>query len=536
MTASAVSDATFESEVLQSTEPVLVDFFAEWCGPCKAMAPALDQVAAERRAQLKVVKLDVDQNPAVKEKYAIRGMPTLILFRDGKPVGKHMGSLPVKAKLEAQIDALLAVASATGAVEPRATKFKLANGMDVVVIPDHRAPAVTHMIFYRVGNADAPASFSGVATLLEHLMLKFCEESAVGEFAKVYPTHDVTAYHRRIAKDQLKSLMQMEARRMTQLRPTDDEVAAERQVVIEGHAHGGPSVLLSNEMKVALYGAHPYGNPLYGRANDLANLSGADVMRFYQRYYAPNNAVLVVAGDVTPEGVARLAEETYGQIPAGLEVGERSRPPLPLDVAVPRITVKDERVRNPEFWRTYCVASYVTAKPGEAQALELLAQILRDSKTGRPHRQLAEGKLVPRIRCDYSGSATDSGAMYIAVLGQTTGDLQAVEDGVDAVLDDIRANGVSEPELQRAKQALTPPKDIYRVDNNEVLAERYGTALAIGRSLEELEDWPAALAKVTTEDIKRVANVYLDRRRSVTGWLLPEVNDVARDAQLEKVV
>ncbi len=432
---------------------------------------------------------------------------------------------------------MLAFAHQTASAEPRASEFKLSNGMDVVVIPDHRAPVVTHMVWYKVGAADEPKGVSGIAHFLEHLMFKSTDKIAVGDFSKIisklggqdnaFTGQDVTAYHQRIAKDQLKTLMEMEADRMTHLRLTDEEVATERQVIIEerrSRVDNNPAARLDEQMNAALYLSHPYGVPVIGWAHEMAKLSREDALRFYKRYYVPNNAILVVAGDVTADEVKRLAEETYGKLPANPEVDGRTRPQEPPHIAARRIALKDPRAGNASFHRYYVAPSYVTAKPGEAEALDLLMKILADGSTSRLYRKLVvEDKVAATTGGDYSGYSLDSGAISLYAVS-SSGDLKPVEADVDVVLDEIRKNGVTALELERAKKSLLADY-IYDSDNQANLARRYGWAVAIGRSIPQVEDWPAAISKVTTDDIKKVADTYLDARNSVTGWLLPEPDD-----------
>jgi zinc protease len=518
MTAASVSDANFEKEVLQSDEPVVVDFCAEWCGPCKAMAPALDQVAAQFAGRVKVVRFDVRDSKNVSAEYGVRALPTLILFEGGKAVARHVGALVQKEKLEEKINSMVAVGlQATS--ESRATKFKLANGMDVVVIADHQTPDVTHMLWYRVGAADAPQGASGIANFLEHLMFKSIEQGGVGEYSNIRIGQDFTAYHQRIAKHELKALMETEAKRMTSLRLADEEVATGLKFLIQQCSliAKNPLARLERQINAALYGSHPYGNPEIGLEPEIANLSGEDLRCFHERYYRPNNSILVVAGDVTAKEVQRLAEETYGQIPSHPQVDRSSRPTELQPVIVPRISEKDPRVGLAAFQRNYLVPSYVTAKRSEAEALELLMQIIGDSASGRLHRKLVEGELAPMTEGQYLGSTIGPGVIKIRAL--KIGDHRAVEEAVDSVLNDIRENGVTELELERAKKNLRT-EYIYSTDNNEALARRYGTALSIGRSIESIESWSAALTQVTADDIKKVAVAYLDPRRSVTGWLL----------------
>jgi zinc protease len=419
--------------------------------------------------------------------------------------------------------------------EPRATEFKLSNGMDVVVIPDHRAPVVTHMVWYKVGAADEPKGVSGIAHFLEHLMFKSTDKIAVGEFSKIisrlggqdnaFTGQDVTSYHQRIAKEQLGTVMDMEADRMAHLRLTPEEVSTERQVILEerrSRIDNNPTALLDEQMNAALYLSHPYGIPVIGWEHEMAKLSREDAMHFYHRYYAPNNAILVVAGDVEPEEVKQLAEKTYGKVPANPEVDGRSRPQEPPHIAARRLVLKDPRAGNASFHRYYVTPSYTTAKPGEAEALDLLMKILADGATSRLYRKLVvDDKIAATSGGDYSGWGLDSGAISLyAVAGPGVG-LDKIEAAVDGVLEDIRANGVTSAELERAKKTFLADF-IYESDNQASLARRYGWGVAVGRSIADIEDWPKAIAKVTPEDVKKAADAYLDPRGSATGWLLPE--------------
>jgi zinc protease len=213
--------------------------------------------------------------------------------------------------------------------ERRATEFTLSNGMQVVVIPDHRAPVVTHMVWYRVGAADEPRGKSGIAHFLEHLMFKSTEKIASGEFSRIvsrmggqdnaFTSQDATAYFQRIHKDRLGEVMAMEADRMVNLRLTEHEVLTERDVILEerrSRVENNPQAVLDEQMNAVLYYSHTYGIPVIGWEHEIARLTREDALSFYKHHYAPNNAILVVSGDVTPEEVRRLAEETYGKIPA----------------------------------------------------------------------------------------------------------------------------------------------------------------------------------------------------------------------------
>jgi len=418
--------------------------------------------------------------------------------------------------------------------ERRASEFTLSNGMQVVVVPDHRAPVVTHMVWYRVGAADEPPGVSGIAHFLEHLMFKSTEKIASGEFSRIvsrmggqdnaFTSQDATAYFQRIAKDRLAKVMEMEADRMVNLRLTEAEVLTERDVILEerrSRVENNPQAVLDEQMNAVLYYSHPYGIPVIGWEHEIARLTQEDALSFYKRHYAPNNAILVVTGDVTPEEVRRLAEETYGRIPANPEIMPRKRPMDPEQRAARRVEIKDPRAGKPSVQRYYVTPSYVTAEPGEAEALDLLMKITGSGATSRLYQKLvATDKLASTAGGWYGGSSMDFGKIAVYAVPADGVSLSKVEAAIDAVLADIVANGVTEAELERAKKAYLA-EYIYESDNQATLARRYGWGLVVGRTVEDIEAWPERISKVTREDIQKVAARYFDPRRSVTGTLLP---------------
>ncbi|MGI9403442.1 MAG: M16 family metallopeptidase [Hyphomicrobium sp.] len=454
-------------------------------------------------------------------------------------LGYRLLSTPSMALLMMLVSTLQTVPAQA---QPRASQFMLSNGMQVVVIPDHRAPVITHMVWYKVGAADEPKGMSGIAHFLEHLMFKSTEKIAIGEFSKIisrlggqdnaFTGQDATSYHQRIAKERLKTLMGMEADRMVNLRLTEDEVLMERNVILEerrARIENNPNALLDEQMAATLYRSHPYGIPVIGWGHEMKKLSREDAMRFYKHYYAPNNAILIVAGDVTVEEVKTVAKETYGKIPANPEVNSRERPQEPPYIAARRLEYKDPRAGNASFHRYYITPSYVTAEPGEAEALDLLFKIIADGVTSRIYKKLVvDEKIAATSGGDYAGWGLDSGAVSIYAVAAEGIGLDQIEAKIDDVLDDVRANGVTAAELERAKKTFLA-NYIYDSDNQARLARRYGWALAVGRTVKDIEGWPDAISNVTLEDLKKVAAKYLDMRRSVTGWLLPEAAEGSRD-------
>jgi zinc protease len=427
------------------------------------------------------------------------------------------------------IDTLKASPAVSGVSE-----FKLANGLQVVVVPDHRAPVVTHYVWYRVGSADEPAGVSGIAHFLEHLMFKSTDKIESGSFSKIiarmggqdnaFTSHDVTGYYQRIAKDRLKTVMEMEADRMLNLKLAEKEVATEREVIIEerrSRTENSPSSILSEQMSAALYQNHPYRIPIIGWMHEMAKLSREDALAFYKGHYAPNNAIVVVAGDVTAEEVKALTEAAYGALKPNPEIKKRQRAQEPPHRAARRLELKDPRAGNASVRRFYLTPSLPTAAPGEAEALYLLLKIAGNGSTSRLYQKLvSEEKIASSAGGWYSGTGLDSGSIGLYAVAAEGVDLDKVEAGIDRVLHELREKGVTKDELDRAKKAFIA-EFVYESDSQSALARRYGEGMILGLTIDQVNDWPAAIARVTAEDVQRVAAKHLDIRNSVTGRLIP---------------
>jgi zinc protease len=418
---------------------------------------------------------------------------------------------------------------------PNAVEFKLANGMDVVVIPDHRAPVVTHMVWYRVGAADETAGQSGIAHFLEHLMFKGTTEhpgdefrqrvSAIGGDENAFTSSDYTAYFQRVAKENLGEMMEFESDRMANLSLTEEMVATERDVVLNerrDRVDRNPDAILNESLMRILYLNHPYGRPVIGWNHEIEALGRQTALDFYHRYYTPNNAVLVVAGDVTPDEVRRLAENTYGRIKPRPEAVRAARPSEPPGAGAREVTVRDEKVREPQMQRLYIVPSAVTAEPGEAEALSLLAEVLGGGPTSRFYDQLVRGDgAATYAGANYRSSGLDSSRFIVYGLPKPGTTLEQLETRMDDVIKEVVQNGVSEEELARAKRSAIA-QAIYSLDNQATLANIVGQALAIGQTLESVQDWPARVQAVTVEEVQAVARKYLRSEESATGLLEPE--------------
>jgi len=427
------------------------------------------------------------------------------------------------------------VAPASAQTGPDISHFTLANGMEVVVIPDHRVPVVTHMVWYKVGSADETAGTSGIAHFLEHLMFKGTEKNPEGKFSKVlatiggqenaFTTTDYTAYFQRVAKEHLGLVMAFEADRMTGLVLTDRNVPPERNVVLEEYnmrVANSPEARLGEQVAAALYLNHPYGRPVIGWKREIEKLTREDALAFYKRFYTPNNAILVVAGDVGGEEVRKLAEETYGKVPRRTEVGPRLRPQEPEPTAVRHVLLADARVTQPSLQRSYLVPSDMTAKPGEAEALDLLAHILGGGQNSRLYRQLVEDKKVAiNASANYSGTAVDATRFGLYGTPRPDVTLQTLEAAIDAVVVEVAEGGVTDEELTRAKTRMIADA-VYAQDNQATMARWYGAALAVGGTVEGVKGWTGRVRAVTAEAVREAARAWLTPQRSVTGYLVKE--------------
>lgn len=419
--------------------------------------------------------------------------------------------------------------------------YTLDNGMQVVVLEDHRAPVVAHTVWYKVGAADEPMGKSGIAHFLEHLMFKGTDDLASGELSETvtrnggsdnaFTSWDYTAYYQRIAADRLGLMMEMEADRMRDLQMTEDDVTTERQVVLEERnqrTDNDPGALFQEQTRAAQYLNHPYGVPVIGWRHEMEQLNRDDAFAFYHRYYAPNNAILVVAGDVDPDAVYDLAKTYYGPVEPSPDLGERARPSEPPQLAERRLSMSDPRVAQPYVGRTYLAPERNPDDQKTAAALDILAELLGgNSTTSFLARTLAfENPKAIYVGAYYDGATIDVGTFGLVMVPTPELSLQEGEDALDAAVAKFMDEGIDLDEFERLKTQLRASR-IYAEDNIEGLARQYGQELAIGLSIADIEAWPDILEAVTPEDVMAAAHDVFDRRHAVTGWLMPETQEGA---------
>ena len=423
---------------------------------------------------------------------------------------------------------------------PAISHFKLDNGLDVLIVPDHRAPVVTHMVWYRNGSADDPPGKSGIAHFLEHLMFKGTHKHPQGEFSNLvaelggqenaFTGHDYTAYFQRVPREHLATVMEFEADRMTNLVLSDEIVAPERDVVIEERrmrTETDPSAELNEALESALFTHHPYGTPIIGWMHEIETLGREDALAYYARFYTPENAILIVAGDVDVAEVEPLARKFYGAIPARGEAPKRWRRREPEPRAHRLVTLADPKVEQATLERVFLVPSYRTAAPGEAEALEVAAHLLGGGATSALYKALVlDAKLAVGVGAYYMGTAVDETRLMIYGVPAPGVMLEDLEKALDAQIAAFLATPPAPADLDRAKTRLVADA-VYAQDNQTALARWYGAALATGETLDEIRTWPDRIDTVTADQVLAVAGKWLRRSRAVTGYLLPDVTGTA---------
>jgi len=413
------------------------------------------------------------------------------------------------------------------------SSFSLDNGMDVLVIEDHRAPVVVQMVWYRAGAADEPAGVSGVAHFLEHLLFKATDDLKAGELSNTvaanggsdnaFTSQDYTAYYQRIAADRLELVMKMEADRMRNLRLTADDIATERDVILEernSRTENNPDALFREQRAAAQYMNHPYGIPIVGWKHEMQQLSLQDAMAFYKRFYAPNNAILIVAGDVSPDEVLALAEKYYGPLAPTVDLPKRKRPTEPPQRSERRMAFVDDRIAQPYVIRGYLAPERNAGDQKQAAALTMLAQLLGgNSQTSFLGRKLQfESKKAIYTSAYYDGMSLDKTTFGLVIVPSVGISLAEGEKLLDETIAEFIKEGVDEEQFARMKMQIRAGQ-IYEQDDVQDLANEYGAALTQGLTIKDVKDWPQILQDVSKQDVIKAAELLLDKNRAVTGWL-----------------
>jgi len=425
------------------------------------------------------------------------------------------------------------------------SEFFLENGLQVVVIEDHRTPAVTHMLWYRTGAADEPPGLSGIAHFVEHLMFKATDELESGEFSttveanggsdNAFTSWDYTGYFQRVAADRLGLMMQMEADRMRDLVFDPEEIRTERSVILEERAQrtdSSPGGLFNEQMRAAMFLNHPYGVPIIGWRHEMEALSIEDATAFYETYYHPNNAILIVAGDVTPDEVRSLAEEHYGPIPASDALPDRTRPTEPPHIADRRVVFEDERVARPYVSVSMLAPARESGNQEDAAALVYLAEILGGSgQTSLLARRLQVEEEVSLFAGVYYASTSLDPSSFTLINVPVPGvSLEQAEADIWRMVEEFLEEGIDPDQFARL-QFQIEASEIYEEDDTDGLARTYGVALTSGLTVEDVDSWTDVLRAVTPEDVMAAAERLFDNPSTVTGYLTRPTPETPEDLQ-----
>lgn len=438
-------------------------------------------------------------------------------------------SLPALAQKAAPAAVPVATAGSSAV-----TEFTLANGVRIVLIPDHRVPVVTHMVWYAVGAADEAADQHGVAHYLEHMMFKGTAAYPKGEFDRFVMrrggSHNATTsmnntnYFQKLPKSALPQIMAMEADRMTHLKIEDGDVASERAVVLEEYRRGevSISVALDKQMRAWLYGpASPRARTTIGTEEEIRALSGATAQHFYEQFYGPQRAMVIIAGDVTEAEARQLAENTYGKVAPRPNLSPRVTSTLPKAGESQRFEGSHERATAVRVNRSYLAEGMQSMSRRDGNAANLFAYIAGGGLTSRMHRRMInESGLATSTGCSFGfGRSTSSFDCY--AWGSVGVPADTLEKAFNAVLDELAQGGVTDEEFAEIKSRFLTTA-VYRKDNVSDRADTYGSSLAEGQSIADVEALEADVESLTKADVERVGQTLLRTARNASGVLTPK--------------
>jgi zinc protease len=413
-------------------------------------------------------------------------------------------------------------------------QFKLANGLEVIVIPNHRVPAVTQMLWIKVGAADDPLGKSGLAHFHEHMMYQGTPAYGAGEYAEritaaggeqnAFTGNDAVAYYITIAKEKLPLAMELEANRMGPLSPSDSNAKKEKEVIIEerrARIENNPQALFSEQMTAALWRNHPYHQPIIGWMHEMEGLTKNDVLAFHQRWYHPNNAILILSGDITAAEARPLVERYYGVLSAGA-VPKRRWNSEPPHNAARTIVMHHTNVQQPVWERIYAASSLGSGNKDHALPLLVLSQLLGGGKTSTLYRSLVVDKrLASDVDVGYDVFRIGPSQFEIEITPEPGIEIAAIENAFEEELARAIKDGFSEKDLARAK-TLLKAQSIYARDGLESMARVMGWIRMTGLDKDYFTRWPEMIEAVTPAQITEAAKATLNARQSVTGVLLPE--------------
>jgi zinc protease len=424
------------------------------------------------------------------------------------------------------------------------TSFTLANGLQVVVVPNHLAPVVSQMVWYKVGSADEIPGKTGLAHYLEHLMFRGTDNVAPGEFSKMiagqggddnaFTAFDYTAYFETVAADRLSMIMSLEADRMQHLRITPETATPELSVVLDERQQrtdNDPHGRFSEKTRNLLMPHHPYGTPVIGWKKEIEKLTVNDARQFYERHYAPNNAIVIISGDVTPDQVMRLAASIYGAVPKR-EIAARKPLPETTQPKKSTFTMVDVGVEQPQTQLEYVVPSYSTQKKDEAYAFETLAEALDSGEVGVLYRRLViEKGVASGIGTNYDSDARGDAIFTIAATPHPGADSKKLETAMAEEITKLAQSGLDAKTVDDAKQRLKRSA-IFARDSLMMPGYVFGMAVTTGHTVNDVESWPDRISSVSVDDVNAALRNLAANPKRLTASLLPDkhASASARDA------
>lgn len=435
------------------------------------------------------------------------------------------------------------VAKATGQTAAHISELTLKNGMRIIVNEDHRAPTVAHMVWYRVGSIDERNGTTGVAHALEHMMFKGTKTLKPGEFSRrvaqlggrenAFTSKDYTAYFQQIEKSQLEKVMALEADRMRNLVIDKNEFAKEIRVIMEERrlrTDDQPIALVHEALNATAFAVAPYRNPVIGWMDDLQHMTAEDVRDWYAQWYAPNNATMVVSGDVDPKQVFRLAQKYFGKYEPMALV--RTRPQNEPPQTGPKRVVVKAPAENPYVVLGFKVPGlHDVDKDNDALALEVLSAVLDGYDNARLTAKLVRtDRVANEVGASYSGIARGPVLFMldgVPAAGTTTEQLEKL---LRAEVDRIARDGVSEEELKRVKTQLIASQ-IYKRDSVFGQAMEIGVMEMSGLSYKDIDRLIERLRTVTPQQVQAVAQKYFGDDALTVATLVPLPPDRNKPAQ-----
>lgn len=411
--------------------------------------------------------------------------------------------------------------------------FTLDNGLQVVVVPNHLAPAVTQMVWYKAGSTDEKPGKTGLAHYLEHLMFRGTKDVPPGEFSKriaaqggndnAFTSYDYTAFYETVAADRLPMVMRMEADRMQNLQIVPETAKPELKVVLDEQQErtaNNPEGLFEQRLRHLLMPHYPYGVPVIGWRPEIEKLTARDARRFYQDHYAPNNAVVIISGDVDADQVKQLAQSTYGKIPRKKVTPRRVFPALDMP-KTHDFVMTDARVEQSELEFDVVMPSYSTQKDHEAYALEVLSEALDGGEVGLLYRHLAvEQGLASAIETNYDPDARGDTLFTIDLIPQPDQDPNTLARALREELQILVRTGIDAKTVDEAKRRLEHAA-IFERDSLEAPGFTFGEALTTGHKVDDVEEWPGRIEAVTPAEVNAALHALEANPHYILGMLLP---------------